>query len=158
MAEGFLRLYNIIAKEQSATHLKRVLRIFFAHNIISVTMPYPELVHTDAACAPLPQFSQAVKYNGLVYCSGTIGIDPATNELAPGTVTDRARMALRSLKALLESANSSLDRVVKANIFLADMKDFDAVNIAWDEYFLKQPKPVRLLPLLLFIHVVKTDF
>jgi reactive intermediate/imine deaminase len=105
-------------------------------------MSYREPVFTTAACEPLPQFSQAVKYNGMVYCSGAIGIDPKTNELVPGTAKDRARTALLNLNAVLEAAGSSLDRVVKANIFLANMKDFDAVNVAWDEFFPKDPKPV----------------
>ncbi|KAF5642287.1 endoribonuclease L-PSP [Fusarium tjaetaba] len=102
-----------------------------------------EAVYTADACAPLPQFSQAVKYNGMVYCSGSIGIDPATEDLVPGTVTDRARMALKNLKVVLEAAGSSLDRVVKANVFLADMKDFGAFNVAWDEFFPTEPKPCR---------------
>ncbi|RSM19629.1 hypothetical protein CDV31_001516 [Fusarium ambrosium] len=106
-------------------------------------MSFREPVTTSAACAPLPQFSQAVKYNGMVYCSGTLGIDPTTEELVSGTVTDRARMALKNLQAVLEAAGSSMDRVVKANIFLANMKDFDAVNVAWDEFFPKDPKPCR---------------
>ncbi|KAF4503536.1 endoribonuclease L-PSP [Fusarium agapanthi] len=77
----------------------------------------------------------------MVYCSGSIGIDPAIDDLVPGSVTDRARMALQNLKAVLEAAGSSLDRVVKANVFLTDMKDFDAFNIAWDEFFPNEPKP-----------------
>ncbi|RBQ72181.1 hypothetical protein FVER14953_12569 [Fusarium verticillioides] len=105
-------------------------------------MPNFEAVYTADACAPLPQFSQAVKYNGMVYCSGSIGIDPATDDLVPGSVTDRARMALKNLKIVLEAAGSSLDRVVKANVFLADMKHFAAFNIAWDEFFPAEPKPV----------------
>ncbi|KAM5370522.1 hypothetical protein ACJA88_010103 [Fusarium oxysporum] len=72
-----------------------------------------EAVYTADACAPLPQFSQAVKYNGMVYCSGSIGIDPATDDLVPGSVTDRARMALKNLKVVLEAAGSSLDRVCR---------------------------------------------
>ncbi|KAF4443620.1 lysyl oxidase-like protein 2 3 4 [Fusarium austroafricanum] len=107
-------------------------------------MSYRDPVYTTAAAAPLPQFSQAVKYNGMVYCSGSIGIDPATDELVPGTVTDRARMALHNLKAVLEAAGSSMDRVVKANIFLADMNDFGGVNIAWDEFFPDHPKPIAM--------------
>ncbi|KAF4458885.1 endoribonuclease L-PSP [Fusarium albosuccineum] len=106
-------------------------------------MSYREPVFTTAACAPLPQFSQAIKYNGMVYCSGSIGIDPVTDELVSGTITDRARVALQNLKAVLEAAGSSLERVVKANIFLVDMKDFEAVNIAWDEFFPSDPKPCR---------------
>ncbi|KAJ4110317.1 hypothetical protein NW768_012077 [Fusarium equiseti] len=106
-------------------------------------MSYREPVFTTAACAPLPQFSQAVEYNGMVYCSGAIGIDPVTDDLVPGTVTDRARVALQNLKAVLEAAGSSLDRVVKANVFLADMKDFAAFNVAWDEFFTTDPKTCR---------------
>ncbi|KAM0324391.1 hypothetical protein ACHAQA_008173 [Verticillium albo-atrum] len=111
-------------------------------------MSFRTPVFTTAASAPLPQYSQAVKYNGMVYCSGSLGIDPATEELVPGTVTDRARMALRNLAAVLEAAGSSLERVVKANIFLADMGDFEAFNVAWDEFFPAEPKPViHQLPL-----------
>ncbi|CAG9998301.1 unnamed protein product [Clonostachys byssicola] len=106
-------------------------------------MSYREKVSTSAAAAALPQFSQAVKYGGMVYCSGTLGIDPATDELVSGTVTDRARVALRNLQATLEAADSSLNRVVKANIFLSTMDDFAAVNIAWDEFFPVDPKPCR---------------
>ncbi|CEI60046.1 hypothetical protein FVEN_g8159 [Fusarium venenatum] len=106
-------------------------------------MSYREPVFTTASCEPLPQFSQAVKYNGMVYCSGSIGIDPKTNDLVPGTATDRARMALQNLKAVLEAAGSSMERVIKANIFLADMKDFNAINVAWDEFFPQDPKPCR---------------
>ncbi|PYH83137.1 Endoribonuclease L-PSP [Aspergillus uvarum CBS 121591] len=106
-------------------------------------MSYREPVYTSEACAPLPQFSQAIKYNGLVYCSGTVGTDPVTDELVPGTVTNRARMALRNLQAVLEAAGSSLDRVVKANVFLTDMNDFERLNIAWDEFFPVDPKPCR---------------
>lgn len=107
-------------------------------------MSYRQPVTTSAASAALPQFSQAVKYHGMVYCSGTLGIDPATDELVPGSITDRARVALRNLKKILEAADSNLDRVVKANIYLADMKDFAAFNVAWDEAFPQDPKPVSL--------------
>lgn len=107
------------------------------------SMEYRQPVYTPAACAPLPQFSQAVKYDGMVYCSGSLGIDPITNELVSGTVTDRARMALQNLKSILEAAGSSIERVVKVNIFLSNMNDFTAMNIAWDEFFPYDPKPVR---------------
>lgn len=108
-------------------------------------MAYREPVFTPSAAAPLPQFSQAVKYNGMVYCSGSIGIYPLTDDLVAGTVTDRTRTALQNLKAILQTAGSSLDRVVKANVFLADMNDFSAMNVAWDEYFPHDPKPVCYL-------------
>ncbi|PLB50882.1 Endoribonuclease L-PSP [Aspergillus steynii IBT 23096] len=106
-------------------------------------MAYRTPVYTTAAALPLPQFSQAVKHNGLVYCSGSIGIDPKTDDLVPGTVTDRARMALRNLEVVLQAAGSSMDHVLKANVFLSNMADFSAMNEAWDEFFPQDPKPCR---------------
>ncbi|KAK3689877.1 putative brt1 protein [Podospora appendiculata] len=100
-------------------------------------------VFTDKAPKPLPQFSQAVKYNGLVYCSGNIGLDPITQNPVEGTVKDRARQALKNLSAVLEAAGSSLNRVIKVNIFLTSMADFAAVNEAYDEFITTQPKPCR---------------
>lgn len=105
-------------------------------------MAYRTAVSTPNAPAPLPQFSQAVTYNKMIYCSGNIGLDPATGKLVSGTVTDRTRQALRNLSAVLAAGGSSTDRVVKANIFLTTMDDFAAMNVAWDEVFTEDPKPV----------------
>ncbi|KAJ9148468.1 hypothetical protein NKR23_g4866 [Pleurostoma richardsiae] len=105
--------------------------------------PAAEGVFTDKAPKPLPQFSQAVKYNGMVYCSGNIGLDPKTWKAVEGTVTDRTRQALKNLAAVLEEAGSSLDNVVKMNVFITNMDDFAPMNAAYDEFFTKEPKPCR---------------
>jgi len=103
-----------------------------------------EGVYTKKAPEPLPQFSQAVKYNGMVYCSGSIGLDPVSWKPIDGTVKDRTRQALQNLLAVLEEAGSSLRNVVKMNIFLTTMDDFAAMNEAYDEFFSWDPKPVCL--------------
>ncbi|KAL2209890.1 Endoribonuclease L-PSP [Sarocladium strictum] len=104
----------------------------------------PTAVTTSAAPAPLPQFSQAVKYNGMVYCSGNIGAIPDTNfEMASGTIRDRTRQALKNLSAILEAAGSSLSNVVKMNIFITNMADFAEMNKGYDEFFTWDPKPAR---------------
>ncbi|KAI0016585.1 L-psp endoribonuclease family protein [Xylariomycetidae sp. FL0641] len=90
-----------------------------------------ELVLTDKAPAPIPQLSQAVKYNGMVYCSGNIGMSPATKEFAPGGVGPETTQAMTNLKAVLEAAGSSWDNVVKVNIFLTNMDDFATMNEAY---------------------------
>ena len=105
-------------------------------------MPSIEGVSTKKAPAPLPQFSQAVKYNGMVYCSGSIGLDPSSWKSVEGTVKDRTRQALQNLSAVLDEAGSSLRNVVKMNIFLTTMDDFAAMNEAYDEFFTWDPKPV----------------
>ncbi|RAH51040.1 L-PSP endoribonuclease family protein Brt1 [Aspergillus brunneoviolaceus CBS 621.78] len=90
--------------------------------------PTRRAIHTRAAPAPPPFLSQAIVANNTVHCSGQIGVDPATGELVKGSVQARAEQILRNLRAVLEAAGSSLDDVVKVNIFLTDMGDFGAVN------------------------------
>ncbi|KAM5380349.1 hypothetical protein ACJZ2D_003451 [Fusarium nematophilum] len=103
-----------------------------------------EAVFTDAAPAPLPQFSQAVKHNGMVYCSGNIGAIPGTKlELVQGTVKDRARQAIKNLQAILEASGSSLNNIVKMNIYITNMDNFGLVNEAYDEFFTQELKPAR---------------
>ncbi|KAI8951264.1 L-psp endoribonuclease family protein [Xylaria longipes] len=106
--------------------------------------PTKEAVSTPNSPAPLPQFSQAIKYNGMVYCSGSIGKDPVTKELAKGGVQPETRVAIKNISAVLEAAGSSLDNIVKINIFLTTMDDFAAMNEAYDESFGSiNPKPCR---------------
>ncbi|TGO35798.1 hypothetical protein BGAL_0023g00470 [Botrytis galanthina] len=106
-------------------------------------MPQKEAVSTDKAPPPLPFFSQAIKCQGMVYCSGSIGMDVATMKLVEGGVADRTKQAILNLQAVLEAAGSSLDNVVKVNVFLTDMQNFAAMNKVYAEFFHKDPKPVR---------------
>ncbi|EXK27163.1 endoribonuclease L-PSP [Fusarium oxysporum f. sp. melonis 26406] len=106
-------------------------------------MAPPQAVKTASAPAPLPQFSQAIKYNGMVYCSGGIGILPGeTFVLVEGTVKDRARQIFKNITAVLDAAGSSLQNLVKMNIYLTDMANFTLVNEAYDEFFTWKLKPV----------------
>ncbi|CZT04479.1 hypothetical protein WAI453_011522 [Rhynchosporium graminicola] len=99
-------------------------------------------VSTDKAPAPLPFFSQGIKCNGMVYCSGSIGMD-VSGKVVEGGVGGRTEQALQNLSAVLQAAGSSLDNAVKVNIFLTDMKDFGAMNEVYAKFFTKDPKPVR---------------
>ncbi|VUC37437.1 unnamed protein product [Clonostachys rosea] len=94
-----------------------------------------EQVSTTAAPAPLPQFSQAIKFNGMIYCSGNIGAIPNTNM--------QLRQTLKNITAVLEAGGSSLRNVVKVNIFITDMANFSLINEAYDEFFTWSPKPAR---------------
>ncbi|KAI0404728.1 L-psp endoribonuclease family protein [Xylaria palmicola] len=106
--------------------------------------PTKEAVSTRNSPAPLPQFSQAIKYNGMVYCSGSIGVDPATKELAKGGVQPETRAAIKNLSVVLEAADSSLSNIVKVNVFLTTMDDFVPMNQVYDEFFgAVDPKPCR---------------
>lgn len=93
------------------------------------------IISTSAAPPPLPQFVQAVKYNGILFCSGSIGLDPATGKIVEGTVADRTIQALKNLSAVLEAGGSSLEQALKVNIYLTDMANFVTMNEAWDKVF-----------------------
>ncbi|KAI1259689.1 L-psp endoribonuclease family protein [Xylariaceae sp. FL1019] len=103
-----------------------------------------EAVSTTKSPAPLPQFSQAIKYGGMAYCSGNIGKDPETRKLAEGGIQPQTRLAITNLKNVLEAAGSSLANVVKVNVFLTTMEDFASMNEVYDEFFGGlNPKPCR---------------
>ncbi|MFO7626604.1 MAG: RidA family protein [Candidatus Fermentibacteraceae bacterium] len=98
-------------------------------------------VRSSSAPAPVGPYSQAVLTEGLVFASGQLGIDPSTGVMPP-TVEEQAELALDNLKAVLEAGGSSLDRVVKTTVLLADMKDFARVNGIYARYF-TEPFPAR---------------
>jgi reactive intermediate/imine deaminase len=100
-------------------------------------------VQTDAAPAPVGPYSQAVVHAGVVYCSGQIPLDPATGELVAGDIEAQTRQVFANLRAVLEAAGSSLDRVVRAGVYLADLSLFPRVNAVYAEYFDGDPTPAR---------------
>ncbi|KAK2809975.1 hypothetical protein FQN50_003389 [Emmonsiellopsis sp. PD_5] len=102
-----------------------------------------QVVLTDKAPPPIPVLSQGIIHNGIVYCSGQVGMDPATGKLVEGTVQDRTAQIFRNLSAVLEKAGSSLDKAIKVNVFLANMEDFAAMNEIYAQFLSKEPKPVR---------------
>lgn len=94
-----------------------------------------ERVHTDHAPAAIGPYSQAIVADGWVFCSGQIPLDPKTGELLKGDVAQQTDLVLRNLAHVLEAAGSSLDRVVKTTVFLADMNDFAAMNEVYARHF-----------------------
>ena len=99
-------------------------------------------VRTPAAPDAIGPYSQAIVAGDFVFTSGQIPLDPVTGEMVKGDVKDQTRRVLENLKAVLGAAGSSLERVTKATVFLADMGDFAAFNEAYAEYF-SSHKPAR---------------
>ena len=91
-------------------------------------------VSTPNAPAALGPYSQAVDTGSTVYCSGQLGLDPATGNLADG-VQAQTHQALKNLQAVLNEAGLSLDNVVKATVFVQDLADFGTVNEIYVTYF-----------------------
>ena len=94
-----------------------------------------EIISTDKAPAAIGPYSQAVKVGNLLFTSGMIPIDPATNTLVEGGIEIQAERALENVKALLEASGSSMDKVVKTVVFIKNMDDFAKVNEIYAKYF-----------------------
>ncbi len=94
-----------------------------------------EIIATDKAPAAIGPYSQAVKVGNLLFTSGMIPIDPATNTLVEGGIEVQAERALQNVKALLESSGTSMDKVVKTVVFIKNMDDFAKVNEIYAKYF-----------------------
>ena len=101
-----------------------------------------ERIQTDAAPQAIGPYSQAIKVNGFVFASGQIPLDPATMQIIEGDVKVQTQRVLANLQAVLEGAGSSLDRVVKTTVFLADMADFGAMNEVYAGFF-GESRPAR---------------
>jgi 2-iminobutanoate/2-iminopropanoate deaminase len=99
-------------------------------------------ISTTQAPAAIGPYSQAIRADGYLFCSGQLGLDPATDDFVAGDVGAQAEQALRNLGAVLEAAGLTFGDVVKTTIFLADMADFAAVNGVYGR-FVTDPPPAR---------------
>ena len=97
---------------------------------------------TAGAPAAIGPYTQGIATDGLVFCSGQLGLDPATGDLVEGGVEAEAERALRNLSAVLDAAGLAMADVVKTTIFLADMGDFGAVNAVYQRH-MPDPPPAR---------------
>lgn len=104
-------------------------------------MPRTAIV-TPEAPAALGPYSQAIAAGGFLFCSGQLGLDPATGDFAGGDVEAQAARALMNLGNVLEAAGCTFEDVLKTTIFLADMADFATVNAVYGR-FVTDPPPAR---------------
>lgn len=100
-----------------------------------------QAIQTNGAPSAIGPYSQGIRSGDLVFCSGQLGLDPATGELADG-VEAQAERALRNLQAVLDAAGLSFADVVKTTVFLADIADFVKVNAVYGT-FMTDPPPAR---------------
>jgi 2-iminobutanoate/2-iminopropanoate deaminase len=101
------------------------------------------IITTDKAPAPVGPYQQAVSMDRLVFTAGQIPMDAKTGALITGPIEDQTRQVLENLKAVLEAAGSSLDKVLKTTVFLRDMNDFAKMNAVYAEYFRAEIAPAR---------------
>ena len=101
-----------------------------------------ETIATDKAPAALGPYSQAIRANGMIYCSGQIPINPATGAIEAKTIEEQTAQSITNLRNVLEKAGSVLAKVVKTTVFIKDMNDFAALNRVYAELF-GDTKPAR---------------
>jgi len=98
-----------------------------------------EYIATNNAPGAIGPYSQAVKVNGLLFTSGQIAINPKTNTVEAKTIEEQTTQVCENLKALVEAAGTSMEKVVKTVCFLADINDFAAFNEIYGRYFVSKP-------------------
>lgn len=101
-----------------------------------------KVIQTKKAPAAVGPYSQAIEVNGLIFTSGQLPIIPESGELINDDIKKATARSLENIKEILQEAGSSLDKVVKVNIFLKDMNDFSSVNEVYSKYFTTN-KPAR---------------
>lgn len=99
-------------------------------------------VTTDKAPRPIGPYSQGIIDNDLVYVAGQGPANPATGQLELGDVQSQTRRTFENLRAIVEAAGSSMDRVIRCNVYLKDIKDFAGMNEVYAQQF-KAPYPAR---------------
>ena len=101
-----------------------------------------KVISTTNAPSAIGPYSQAIKVGNLVYTSGQIPIDPATGAFAEGGIKEQTRQSLLNVQAILKEAGTSMEKVIKSTVFMADMNDFAAMNTVYAEFF-TEPFPAR---------------
>ncbi|MEE0264534.1 MAG: RidA family protein [Acutalibacteraceae bacterium] len=98
-----------------------------------------EKIYTKNAPEAIGPYSQAVVFNGMVFTSGQIAINPATGNVEAVTIQEQTEQVMKNLGAVLEAAGSSYDKAIKTTCFLSDMSDFAAFNEIYGKYFSSKP-------------------
>lgn len=103
------------------------------------------IITTDQAPAPVGAYNQATLANGTLYVSGQIALDPATGDLVTTDIETETERVMENLKAIVEAAGGSMDRVLKCEVFVSDMENFGRINAVYARYFDEATAPARAL-------------
>ena len=101
-----------------------------------------EVFETKNAPAPVGPYSQAIGWNNFLFCSGQIPLDPESGQVLTGDIKEQTQLAMKNAGEVLKAAGLNFDNVVKATIFITNMKDFSQVNEVYSTYFRDKP-PAR---------------
>lgn len=98
-----------------------------------------EIIYTKNAPEPVGPYSQAIKANGFLYCSGMIAINPLDNTFLNGSIEEQTTQVMKNIEALLRASGYSFNDVIKTTCFLDDMTNFSVFNEIYANYFISKP-------------------
>lgn len=101
-----------------------------------------QVVNTEDAPAPVGAYSQGIVDDGRLYVSGQVGLDPETGEVVSDDIAEQTERTMRNLEAIVEAAGATMDDVVKVQVYLTDIEEFEAFNEVYGNY-LDEPYPAR---------------
>lgn len=102
-----------------------------------------KIYKTNQAPSPVGPYNQAVSFNGTLYASGQIAINPSTNKLVTDTIENETHQVMKNINAILIDANITFEHVLKATIFISKMDDFAKINKVYASYFNEKTAPAR---------------
>ncbi|MDP3965591.1 MAG: RidA family protein [bacterium] len=100
-------------------------------------------VHTDKAPRAIGPYSQAVSVDNMIFCSGQIAIDPATDEMVKGGIKEQTVRVFKNLGEVLKASRSGLESVASVTVYLRNMSDFQDMNEIYGKTFVTDPLPAR---------------
>ncbi|MCR5112750.1 MAG: RidA family protein [Acholeplasmatales bacterium] len=98
-----------------------------------------KVISTDKAPKAIGPYSQAIEANGFIYASGQIPVNPATGSIDGKTIEEQAHQCFKNISEVLKAAGSGFDKVIKATVFVKDIKDFAVINEIYATYFISKP-------------------
>ena len=98
-----------------------------------------EIIYTKNAPEPVGPYSQAIKANGFLYCSGMIAINPLDNTFLNGSIEEQTTQVMKNIEVLLKASGYSFNDVIKTTCFLDDMTNFSVFNEIYANYFISKP-------------------
>ncbi len=101
--------------------------------------------NTNNAPAPVGPYNQAIEYNGVLYCSGQIALDPSTGELITDTIENETHQVMKNIKAILDNAGTNFENIIKCSVFVSDMGNYARINAVYATYFNEDTAPAREL-------------
>ena len=104
-----------------------------------------QIIQTDKAPAPVGAYNQATLANGVLYVSGQVAIDPQSGDLILDDIETETRQVMDNLRAIVEAGGSTMDRVLKCEVFVSDMENFGRINTVYATYFKEATAPARAL-------------